>query len=196
MNQQLVDELRKMFIEGASPSQLMHRIAEQYQEDPRLHLVIGDYFREAFGIPLLRYVVPDEDYCPAAHHAHYNRNVVPEIIQRINEWNTTNLDGSWLDGLSVCDVKEHENRLQSYQPEELARIWESLTEQEKVYIRRQFVRLDHRWEVMKSLAALAERLQQQVVELQAQLHQQQAAQNGKPEAKSPPRRERKRKTKI
>src|SRR5262249_51179422 len=75
MDTNLVKELQRMFIDGATPSQLMQQIAKHYKGDKRLHFVIMDYFREAFGIPLLRNVVSGEDYSPDARHAHYNRDV-------------------------------------------------------------------------------------------------------------------------
>src|SRR5687767_8709770 len=111
LNQKLVDELRQMFLDGATPSQLMHHIAKQHKGDRRLHFVIKDYFAEAFGISLLRNVVSEEDYSPDRRHAHYNRDIVPEIVQRIGCWNTANLEGAWLDGLAVGSLKEHTERL-------------------------------------------------------------------------------------
>jgi hypothetical protein len=58
----MIDKLRQLFLDGATPSQLMHHIAQHHEEDGRLHFAIMDYFREAFGIPLLRHVVSDESH--------------------------------------------------------------------------------------------------------------------------------------
>ena len=166
---ELVAELRGLFIDGATPSELMHRIALRHEGDRRLHFILRDYFREAFGIPLLRNVVSDEDYSPAFRHAHYNRDVVPEMIQRIGDWNTADLTGSWLEKVSVHSLVDHVQRLEAYHPEELERVWDELHDKEKAYVRRQSARIDHSWDVVKSLAQLAERLQQKVVELEDRL---------------------------
>lgn len=168
---ELVAELRESFIDGATPSELMHRIALRHEGDRCLHFILRDYFREAFGIPLLRNVVSDEDYSPAFRHAHYNRDVVPEMIQRMGDWNTTDLTGSWLENVSVGSLVDHVQRIKAYPPEELKRVWDELSEKEKAYVRRQSARINQSWDVAKSLALLAERLQQKVVELEARLKQ-------------------------
>ena len=166
---ELVAELRESFIDGATPSELMYRIALRHEGDSCLHFILRDNFREAFGIPLLRNVVSDEDYSPAARHAHYNRDVVPEMIQRISDWNTADLTGSWLENVSVCSLVDHVQRIKSYPPEELKRVWDDLSEKEKAYVRQQAARINQSWEVAKSLAQLAERLQQKVLELEERL---------------------------
>jgi hypothetical protein len=178
---ELVAELRESFIDGATPSELMHRIALSHDGDRLLHFRIGDYFREAFGIPLLRHVTSDENYSPALRHAHFNRDVVPEMIQRIGEWNTVDLAGSWLEDVTVRSVVDHLRRLETSRPEELERVWEKLSEKEKTFIRRKSARIDRAWEVSKSLARLAERLQQKVVELEARLEQELAKEEAAPE---------------
>jgi hypothetical protein len=171
LDKNLVNELRQMFIDGATPSRLMHHIANQHPDDPRLHFIISDYFREAFSIPLLRNVVSREDYSPNSRHAHYNRDVVPEIVQRMGDWNTADLKGSWLVGVSVRSLAEHRERLKAAHFEELDRVWDTLTERERLFIIRKVASANHDWDVMKSLSALAERLQQKIVELEAQLKQ-------------------------
>ena len=164
-----VNELRRMFIDGATPSQLMQYIANQHPDDPRLHFILSDYFREAFSIPLLRNVVSQEDYSPNRRHAHYNRDVVPEIVQRVGDWNTADLKGSWLEGVAVRSSADHAERLKAAHFEELDRVWNALTEKERLFIIRKIAIANHDWDVIKSLSALAERLQQKVVELEAQL---------------------------
>jgi hypothetical protein len=169
LDKNLVHELRRMFIDGATPSQLMHHIEKQCQDDRRLHFVIKDYFREAFRIPLLRNVVSGEGYSPNSRHAHYNREVVPEMIQRIGEWNRTDLEGSWLEGVSVHSLSEHTERLQTARFEELDRVWDSLSDNEKLFIIRKIALKDYYWDVVKGLASLAERLQERIVALEERL---------------------------
>lgn len=169
LKQCIIDQLRRMFIDGATPSELMQYIAQKHKDDSRLHFIITDYFREAFCIPLLRNVVSEEDYSPASRHAHYNRDVAPEIVERIDEWNHENLAGSWLDGLSVNSLAEHTQRLKEAHFEELDRVWHNLNDKERHFIIRKIAIKDYYWEVAKMLAAMAERLQQKVVDLEARL---------------------------
>jgi hypothetical protein len=169
MNQRIVDELRRMFTEAATPSRLMHFLEQHFKNDPRLHFLIMDYFREAFGMPLVRNVLAGDDYSPSIRHAHYNRDVVPEIVQRIEAWNAANLEGSWLDGLSVSSLTDHTERLKVARFEELDRVWDTLSDSERLFIIRKVALKDYYWDVVKSLALLAERLQQQVVELEDRL---------------------------
>ncbi len=175
IDQNLVDELRRMFLDGATPSRLMRHIANQHPDDPRLHFLITDYFREAFGIPLVRTVGGREDYSPDRRHAHFIRELVPEMIQRIGDWNTESVEGSWVEGVSVCSVNEHSERLRSVRFEELNRVWDTLNDKEKRFIIRKSARIDYGWDAMKCLAKLAERLQQQVVELEERLRSERQA---------------------
>src|SRR4051812_19487255 len=107
MDESLVRELRQMFLDGATPSRLMRHVADRHGEDDRLHFVIQDYFHEAFGIALLRLVTSDEDYSPDPRHAHFNRNVIPEMIEHLGDWNTEPLAGSWLEHARVGSMDEH-----------------------------------------------------------------------------------------
>lgn len=165
----VVADVKQLFVEGATPSRLMQCIAAAHPDDPRLHLLIMDYFREAFQVPLLRNVIPGADYSPDLRHAHYNRDVVPDLVHRSQGWQTGNLTGSWLDGVAVHSFPEHVARLSESRWQELDRIWDGLTNEERQFIVRKIAMKDYYWDALKCLALLAERLQQQVVELQNRL---------------------------
>ena len=169
LNQSVVAQIRALFVDGATPSQLMRRIAAVHSEDPRLHLIIMDYFKEAFQVPLVRNVVSGEDYSPSLRHSHYNRDVIPEMIQRIHYWNSDSLDGTWLNELAVRSLAEHVTRLSDTRCQELDRVWDTLTNDERLFIVRKIAMKDYNWDVMKSLALLTERLQQKIVELEIRL---------------------------
>jgi hypothetical protein len=128
-----------------------------------------DYFKEAFQLPLLRNVVPGDDYYPDSRHAHYNRDVVPEMVQRIPDWHSGTLAGTWLDGAVVRSLSEHVARLSGSRCQELDRIWDTLNDEEKQFIIQRIAVKDYCWDALKSLALLSERLQQQVVELESRL---------------------------
>lgn len=175
MDQQLVNELRQMFLDGATPSSLMERIQVHHSEEDNIHWLIKDYFNEAFDISPLRHGSNDGDYAPDSKHAHFVRDVVPEIISNIEKWNHSDLQDTWLNGLSVSTFEEHKKRLATPHFEELDRIWDQLNEREKNFIIGRIARKDYFWDVMKALAALAERLQQKVDELQTKLNQEVSA---------------------
>ncbi len=170
MDEKLIDELRRMFLDGATPSQLMNQIASQHGDDPRLHFVIKDYFREAFGIQLLRNVNSDGDYAPHGRHAHFNRDIIPDIVERIEEWNQASLEGSWLGGNVIRSLSEHVEHLESARFDELDRVWATLNEREKLFIIRKIAMKDYYWEVVKLLASMAERLQEKVINLEERLN--------------------------
>jgi hypothetical protein len=172
MDENLIRQLRQMFLDGATPSRLMRHVADHHGEDERLHFVIKDYFEEAFGIGLLRYVASDEDYSPDPRHAHFNRDVVPEIVEHLRDWNPEPTAGSWLERASVSSLDEHVQRAKAGPPDELASVWSQLSDEQRLAIVRRIARKNRDWEVIKVLALLAERLQQKVVELEARLKDQ------------------------
>ncbi len=109
------------------------------------------------------------------------------MIQRIGDWHTENVEGSWLEGVSVCSVKEHAERLRSARFEELDRVWDTLNDKEKQFIIQQVARVNYDWYAMKCLALLAERLQQQVVELEERLASERQAQTSPRKEEAVPR---------
>lgn len=171
LSESLVAEIRRMFVDGATPSLLMQHIAARHPGDPRIHLIIMDYFNEAFQLPLLRNVVPGEDYSPSSRHAHYNRDVVPEIVRKIPDWHSGSLAGTWLEGAVVRSSREHVARLSGSRRPELSRIWDTLNDEEKQFITHRIAMKDYYWDALKSLALLSERLQQKVVELESRLRE-------------------------
>jgi hypothetical protein len=171
MDEDLIRELRQLFLDGATPSYLIRHVADRLGESDRLHFAISDYFREAFGVPLVRNVVSNEDYSPDPRHSHFTRDVVPEIIERLGEWNTEPVAGLWLERASVAPLSEHVARLASV-PDGLTGVWGQMSDKEKAAVLRKSARINRDWEVMKALALLAERLQQKVVELEARLKEQ------------------------
>jgi hypothetical protein len=175
MDKQLIGELRQAFLDGATPSRLIRLVVDRGGDEDRLHFTIGDYFGEAFGVPLVRHVVSGDDYSPDPRHAHFNRDLLPEIIQHLGDWHAGPRAGSWLERAEVSSLNEHVERLKAYVPEELAGVWATLSEKERRSVLRLSARLNHDWQVIKVLASLAERLQQKVVDLEAQLKEAQTA---------------------
>lgn len=169
MDEKIVNELRQMFLDGATPSQLMHHIATQLGHGPRMHFAIKDYLSAAFGIKFLRNILLGEDYSPNTRHAHFNRDIAPEIAQKANEWSSVSLDGSWLEGITIKPLTEHIERVKSVEIPELKRIWANFNDEEKQFIVRKIATKDYSWEVINLLASMAERLQQKIFEIEERL---------------------------
>ena len=51
-----------MFEGGATPSRLIRHIADRHEGDAGLHSLIQEYFLEAFGVPIVRGLNPNDDY--------------------------------------------------------------------------------------------------------------------------------------
>jgi hypothetical protein len=72
-------------------------------------------------------------------------------------------------------LSEHRERLKDTRFDELTRVWNDLSDKEKHCIIRKAALINHSWEVMKSLALLAERLQQKIVDLEDRLKEERPA---------------------
>lgn len=119
--------------------------------------------------PLVRNVVSGDDYQPDSRHAHFNRDLVPEMVQNLSAWNTANLDDSWLKGLAVGSLQEHLERLKNHGSQAgLEQVWESMDEKQRCQAIRRVAQKNRDWEVMKVLARLAERLQQKLLDVESQ----------------------------
>jgi hypothetical protein len=170
---EVIRELRSLFKEGATPSHLIRHIVERHAGERRYHQLIQDYFREAFGVPIVRGLNPIDDYRHAdLRHAFLNEEVVHEIIQRKSEWDENAAAGtgrtdSWLDPLNASDDHQRISQLKTTAIPELARIWSQLTPEEQHFIDGSMATANGLYETVKILSRLAECLQQRVVELEA-----------------------------
>lgn len=166
---QIVHELRQMFLDGATPSRLMLHIQTHHSEDEPLHFLITDYFKEAFKLPLIRCSSGKDFKQSSLEHDHFNRDLVHEMVCRIDEWSSEALDGTWLentDGLWTHSHDEHKERLKTAEFEELDRVWNTLNEKERLFIIRKIAHRDYLWYKVKTLSRLVERLQQKILELE------------------------------
>lgn len=146
----------------------MKPITARTGDGPRLHFDIMDYFQEAFGFQQVR-VGFETDYNPDERHAYFNRDLVPEMVQRLEGWRHEFDEGAWVEGLSVRSLADHVDRLKNAHFEELDRVWDRLSDKEKLFIIRKIAQKDQFWDAMNALAALAERLQARVLELEERL---------------------------
>jgi hypothetical protein len=168
----VVDALRAMFNDGATPSQLIRFIISRHQNDSDWHHLIQRYFRLAFLVPVVR-IMNDPDRWEQADLSHWDLNI--HLLHRMVEnrpiWNqhaanTEANQQSWLDSLVATD--EAELIRQAQPPAELAGSWPELAPAVKEYVGRITGNVHALYERVLILARLAERLQQQVAEAQSQ----------------------------
>jgi hypothetical protein len=170
---EVINELRSLFKDGATPSRLIRHIVERHAGDRTVHALIQGYFHDAFGIPIVRGLSPIDDYQHAdLRYAFLNEHLVHEIIQRRSEWDSgggvgTSGSGSWLDTLSATDAKQRISAMQSVTLPDLSRCWSQLTPDEQYYITMSMASANGLCETVKALSRLAECLQQKIVELEA-----------------------------
>ncbi len=161
---QLVTELRTLFKNGATPSAVVRRIAEQYAGQPQLDRTVRDYFRVAFDVPVAR-VGPEmvEAILGGAGMPALNRSLLHRMIETRSGWDTE-VEGSesWLDGVTATSPAALVANADPQTVPQLAASWDMLDDAAKVYLRRILGNADELYERMNTLAVLAETLQQQV----------------------------------
>jgi hypothetical protein len=170
---EVVNELRSLFRDGATPSRLIRHIVERHAGERRYHQLIQDYFREGFGIPIVRGLNPIDDYRHAdLRYAFLNEQLVHEMVEKRHEWDTADgviagTSGCWLDSLNATDDQQRSRQVKAAAVPELRRIWSQLTPEEQDYIDRSMASANGLYEKVKILSRLAEGLQQRIVELEA-----------------------------
>lgn len=159
----LVAELRTLFRSGVTPSAVVRRIARRHTGEPNLDRLVRHYFQVAFDFPAAR-IGPEMVSAILAGEGvpGLNDSVLHRMIETRPSWDDDPADGGWLDGLSATDPAV---RVAASEPEnlpELAASWERLDDAAKACVRRLFGNVDTLHEKVRALAALAERLQQQL----------------------------------
>jgi hypothetical protein len=163
----VVAELRALFLAGATPWRLVRHIASRHDGDPDWAAAVGSYFAEAFSVSTLaldccRRPV-DLDGPPPAH---LDAELLRDMVGRMADWRTPG-DPAWCDGLSVSpDGLAMIDGLRPEAHPALAESWELLPPRVKEFVRQAMTNAQGYYEYAQVLARLAERLQQQVVELE------------------------------
>ena len=164
---EIVAELRCLFREGATPSRLIRHVVERHDGEGHLFSLIQTYFREAFGIPIIRGLSPVDDYQHAdLRYEFLNEQLLHEMIEKRPEWDTDE-SNSWADSLTATEVHQRIREAEAYLPPDLKRCWPLMTAKEQRYILVSFASANYLSETVKIMSRLLESLQQQVNELQA-----------------------------
>jgi hypothetical protein len=156
----LIDQLRSHFKEGATPSALIRRIAEWHAGESHLDWLVRAYFREAFGIPMIHvgmnqvHHVADGGSLPT-----FNRYVLANMVEFMLESDSLGSnEGSWFEGLTAkAPAVPDPGTLP-----ELSGSWDRMDDESKRFVRRLIDSSHESHRKVEILAALAERLQQQV----------------------------------
>lgn len=155
---EVVGELRARFKAGATPSVLIRHVAVRHPDDPQPDWLVRAYFREAFGVPMLR-VGPEQvrQIAAGGRLPSLNATVVPRMIEARPEWDHPAGPAAdcWLDALPAAPTA-------SADPEalpELAGSWGRMDDEAKGYVRRLLGDARALAERVHAVAALAEQLQ-------------------------------------
>ena len=164
---EIVAELRCLFREGATPSRLIRHVVERHDGEGHLFSLIQTYFREAFGIPIIRGLSPVDDYQHAdLRYEFLNEQLLHEMIEKRPEWDTDESD-SWVDSLTATEVHQRIREAEEHLPPDLKRCWPLMTPKEQRYILVSFASANYLSETVKIMSRLVEALQQQLLEAQA-----------------------------
>ena len=170
VNPLVVTELRSLFKSGATPSLLIRRIADHHGSEPKIDLLVRAYFREAFHVPMLRVGLDQISQIAAGGSLSIlNVSVVHRMIQTRRAWDSRDesserVDACWLDSVVAT---EEANLIATTDPKslpELAGSWDRMDDEAKQFVVRILSGSHLLHEKASALAALAEQLQQQLVE--------------------------------
>ena len=184
VNPLVIEELRAMFREGATPSRLIQHIVTRHGEERNWHGLIQDYFKDAFAVPIVRGLKPLDNYhYEDLRYAFLNQDVLHEIIEKQSGWNSEEANTpppatGWLHSLSATNAEEAIKKAESAGMPELADYWDRLDSRERLVLCRLIGGFNRRSEMVKILASLAERLQQRILELENELRKEREANQG------------------
>jgi len=173
-NPLVVEELRALFRDGATPSRLIQHIVERHDEEQNCYSLIQAYFREAFGVNMVRGLRPLDKYQHSdLRDAFLNDDLLHEMVEKQSTWNRAANhrelgNATWLAGLTATSLDDHFHEAASGMAE-LGNLWNRLDPKEQAVIQRLIAGNSWKYEQVQILIQLAERLQQRVNELESQL---------------------------
>jgi hypothetical protein len=164
----LVSELRVQFKAGATPSALIRVIAERHAGEPAIDVLVRAYFREAFLVPMLQ--VGKEQIALIAQGTGLpaiNSSVVHRMVATRSEWDTVPGDdpaqSSWLDYVTATDEAEMLRNTEAETRPKSVPWWNKLDDEGKRSVTRTIANARTLYERVQILTALAEQLQQQLL---------------------------------
>jgi hypothetical protein len=169
----VIEELRIMFKDGATPSRLIQHIVAQHPHKGNWHALIQDYFREGFGVQIVRGLSPAETYGDLDfRYAFLNEDVLHEMVESRRIWDQEPEESgahssSWLDSLVATSALDRlQEAKQGGVPPDWSESWGRLSDHERNAIVLANSGYKGRAEMVRILARLVERLQQRIVALE------------------------------
>ena len=170
----IIEELRELFRNGATPSRLMHHVRNRFPGEKVSMWVIQAYFEQAFCLGMVRGISPAMDVTNPRTFPSLNKRLILEMVHSRNDWNTLGSHStdpkSWFDHLETRSEDEviEMSRLEPHSFIS-AEGWQALGPDDQQMLRAHFAGNEMVSERVQILATLAERLQQQVEELEERL---------------------------
>jgi len=173
VDQQIVEELRRMFLDGATPSRLVRYVvtnAPERDDSERLRRVVQSYFDEAFGILLRRIPLDPADLRNSFSNPGLNQIPLHRIVQGRAEWASQRKDEDrWLGELKATNPGQLNDSVDLSRETELAGVIDDLDDPARMAIKRWIGNINYLYELVEILAALAERLQDKIDRLEEQI---------------------------
>lgn len=171
IKQDLVQELRALFLDGATPSRLIQRLLEVIPTRGVAQISLIDaYFSAAFGNKIYRVGTVD-DPLSDLRSAYLNGDVLHVMLQDLPTWRPTvdTTDAAWCDDVEAVDIRVKMREFDPSGEPHLASSWDRLDEKAQAHIRHTMASLSVAREQVGILRMLAERLQQKLFHLERQL---------------------------
>ena len=163
-----IEELRSLFKAGTTPSALIRRIAERHPDEPALDRLVRAYFREAFSVPMLQIGREQvERIARGGELPSLNGRVVHRMVAARSDWDVPPdphgpRPTCWLDSVTATGEAELLKAVELGTRSEAVGGWEHLDDEARRFITRTVANARSLHETVQVLAALAERLQQQL----------------------------------
>jgi hypothetical protein len=171
INETLVQELRRMLLDGATPSRLLQRLLE----DPSMQGilapgVIDRYFCAAFGSKVYPILAAQGDVFSSLQFAYLNGDVLHKMLEDLSQWRSSveGVNNAWCEDVQAVDSQVKLEEFDAKKDPYLTGSWDRLDAKAQSYIRHCMSALSVAQEQVHILRMLAERLQQKAFWLEQQ----------------------------
>lgn len=175
VNPDLVQELRRMLLDGATPSRLIRRLLEDdsFKEQPG-DALLDEYFSAAFGNKVYRLALLGDAEFSDLRYAGLNAELSHQVLQGQSEWRQDVETPSlcWCDDLEAVDIPVLLHKFDARADSYLRDAWDQFDARTQAYLRHKFASHQVAAEKVRILQMLVERLQQKVAHLERVVAQQ------------------------
>jgi hypothetical protein len=172
VNEALVQELRRMLLDGATPSRLLQRLLEDPSTEGVLAPgLVDSYFSAAFGNKVYPLTAAQGEVFSSLHFAYLNGDALHKILEDLSEWRRSVevADTTWCDDIEAVDIRLKLREFDAKKDPYLAGSWDQLDDKAQSHIRHCMAALAVAQEQVHILRMLSERLQQKLFRLEQQV---------------------------